>query len=95
MVAILHVFAVGLEHARGRAGLRKDLAQHFQIQTKRHAKPESDPGQPGFARCQGVLPVRRALDPETSQLRQVSVLLRDTGDGWEVIALDGLEGDLA
>jgi hypothetical protein len=57
----------------------------------RHAKPEGDPAKPGFARCKGVLPVRRALDPETSQLRQVDVLLRDTGDGWEVIALSGLD----
>lgn len=61
----------------------------------RHAKPEVDPARPGFARCAGMLPVRRALDPETAQLRRIEVLLRDTGEGWEVIALHGLEGDLS
>lgn len=61
----------------------------------RHAKPESDPAQPGLARCAGLLPVRRALDPETSQLRRVEIVLRDTGEGWEVVALDGLDADPA
>ncbi len=59
----------------------------------RQAKPEVDPSRPGFARCAGLLPVRRALDPETAQLRRIEVLLRDTGEGWEVIALTGLEAE--
>ena len=57
----------------------------------RHAKPEVDPARPGFAKCAGVLPVRRALDPETSQLRRVELLLRDAGDTWEIVALSGLD----
>ena len=60
-----------------------------------HAKPEIDPARPGFARCAGVLPVRRALDPETSQLRRVELLLRDAGDTWEVVALSGLDPESA
>ena len=41
MLAILHIFAVGFEHARGCAGLRKNISQHFQIETERGAKRES------------------------------------------------------
>jgi hypothetical protein len=58
----------------------------------RHAKPQADAAQPGLARCAGLLPVRRALDPETSQLQRVEIVLRETGDGWEVVSLTGLDG---
>ena len=37
-----------------------------------------------------TLTVRRALDPETSELRRVEVLLRQDGAGWSVYALNGL-----
>ena len=61
----------------------------------RHAKPEPDPERPGFARCAGLLPMRRALDPETSQLRRVEILLHDAGESWEVVSLSGLDPELS
>jgi hypothetical protein len=39
----------------------------------------------------GLLPVRRPLIPETSELVRVEVLLERRGDGWEVTALRGLD----
>jgi hypothetical protein len=38
VLAVLHVFAVGLEHARGGAGLRENFSQHFQIKTERRGR---------------------------------------------------------
>ncbi len=50
------------------------------------------PGHADQARCAGTLPVRRALDPETSELRPVEVVLRRTGEGrWQVVSISGLE----
>jgi hypothetical protein len=46
---------------------------------------------PGWHRCRCTLPVRRPLDPETSQLLQVEVRLRPVDDGWEIEAVQGLE----
>ena len=61
------------------------------VEFLRQAPREPVAGQPGREHCRGVLPVRRALDPETSQLVEVDVVLERRGDGWEVIALDGLD----
>ncbi len=55
------------------------------------APREPVPDHPGWSRCRCTLPVRRPLDPETSQLLQVEVLLRPAGDGWEIEAVRGLE----
>ena len=41
VVAVLHVFAVGLEHARIGAGLGKDFAQHREIEPERVAEAEA------------------------------------------------------
>ena len=41
VLAILHIFAVGFQHAGGSACLRKNLSQHFQIQTERRAQCQS------------------------------------------------------
>ena len=41
MLAVLHVFAVGLEDTRVGARLRKNFAQHFQIETERGAQAKS------------------------------------------------------
>jgi len=38
VLAVLHVFTVGLEHARGGAGLRENFSQHFQIKTERRGR---------------------------------------------------------
>jgi hypothetical protein len=62
-----------------------DLAEFL-----RQARREPLPGQPGREHCRGILPVRRALDPETSQLVEVDVVLERRGEGWEVCALRGL-----
>ena len=57
----------------------------------RQARREPVSGQADREHCRGTLPVRRALDPETSRLVEVDVVLERRGDGWEVAALDGLE----
>src|SRR5947199_5040416 len=41
VVAVLHVFAVGHEHSRRGAGLRKNFAQHFQIEPARSTDAEA------------------------------------------------------
>ncbi|MGE5234374.1 MAG: hypothetical protein ACM3OB_09705 [Acidobacteriota bacterium] len=47
---------------------------------------------PDHARCTGTLPVRRALDPETSEMRPVEVVLRRSAEGrWQVVAISGLD----
>jgi len=56
----------------------------------RQARREPLPDAPGRARCTGTLPVRRALDPETSELVRVAVILEQRGDGWEVVDIEGL-----
>jgi hypothetical protein len=61
------------------------------VEFLRQAPRQALAGQPDRERCHGVLPVRRALDPETSQLVEVDVVLERRGDGWEVRALNGLE----
>jgi len=57
----------------------------------RQARREPVSGHPDREHCRGMLPVRRALDPETSRLVEVDVVLERRGDGWEVAALHGLE----
>ena len=58
----------------------------------RRARPEEDPERTGLFRCQCMVAVRRPLDPETSELRQLDVTLRRTEAGFEAIDLTGLEG---
>jgi hypothetical protein len=58
----------------------------------RRLRPVEDPDQAGLFRCQCTVAVRRPLDPETSELRQLEVSLRRTDDGFEAIDLTGLEG---
>ncbi len=41
VLAVLHIFAVGFEHARVGASLRKNFAQHLQIETERGAESET------------------------------------------------------
>src|SRR5207244_7536271 len=41
VVAVLHIFAIGFQDARRRAGLRKDFTERFQIKSKRVAQRES------------------------------------------------------
>ncbi len=58
----------------------------------RRVRPAEDPERAGLYRCQCTVAVRRPLDPETSELRQLDVSLRQTDDGFEAFDLTGLEG---
>jgi len=58
----------------------------------RRVQPAEDPDRPGLFRCQCTVAVRRPLDPETSELRQLDVSLRRTDEGFEAFELTGLEG---
>ena len=58
----------------------------------RRVHPTEDPDSPGLFRCRCMVAVRRPLDPETSELRQLDVSLRRTEDGFEAFELAGLEG---
>lgn len=58
----------------------------------RRVRPAEDPDHAGLFRCQCTVAVRRPLDPETSELRQLDVSLRRTEDGFEAFELTGLEG---
>ncbi|MFQ5350747.1 MAG: hypothetical protein ACE5EG_09930 [Thermoanaerobaculia bacterium] len=58
----------------------------------RRVQPTEDPQHPGLFHCQCTVAVRRPLDPETSELRQLVVTLRRTEDGFEAFELTGLEG---
>lgn len=62
------------------------------VEFLKKSKLQDVPGQPDHARCFGTLPVRRALDPETSQLRQVEIVLRRLSTArWQVVSIVGIE----
>lgn len=56
-----------------------------------HAQREEIAGDTRFLRCSGLMPVRRASDPETSELRQVEIEVRWLADAWEVVRIRGIE----
>lgn len=58
----------------------------------RRVRPAESSEQAGLYHCQCTVAVRRPLDPETSELRNLEVSLRRTEDGFEAFALTGLEG---
>jgi len=58
----------------------------------RRVRLAEDPDRAGLYRCQCTVAVRRPLDPETAELRQLDVSLRRTDDGFEAFDLTGLEG---
>ena len=58
----------------------------------RRVRPTEDPERAGLFYCQCTVAVRRPLDPETSELRQLDVTLRRTEEGFEAFELTGLEG---
>jgi hypothetical protein len=61
------------------------------VQALRQARGERVPGQDEVVRTRCALPARRPLDPEFVQMVEVDVLLRRTGDAWEVVEVQGLE----
>ena len=55
------------------------------------AEIEEVPGEPGRWSCRCMVPVRRAFDPETAELRRLELkLARHETGGWLVEAIDGL-----
>ncbi len=57
----------------------------------RQAQPAEVEGQPGHYRCLCAVAVRRPLDPETAEMRELEVGLRRLEDGWEVVRVAGLD----
>ena len=58
----------------------------------RRVRPDEDPERPGLFHSRCTVAVRRPLDPETSELRELQVVLRKTSEGLEAFELTGLEG---
>ena len=55
------------------------------------AEIEEIPGEPGKWSCRCMVPVRRAFDPETAELKRLELrLARHPSGGWQVEAIDGL-----
>ncbi len=55
------------------------------------AEIEERPGEPGSWTCRCIVPVRRAFDPETAELRRLELeLRRHESGGWEVESIGGL-----
>jgi hypothetical protein len=60
-----------------------------------HARREVIAGDARALCCSGMMPVRRPWDPETFEPRQIEVDLRWVEDAWEVVAIRGIEPNLA
>lgn len=61
------------------------------IEGIRLVEPVAVPGRPGHYRCTCLVAVRRPLDPETAELRRLTVGLKRLDETWEVLDVDGLE----
>ena len=48
------------------------------------------PGDPERFQCEAAVAIRRPLDLETAVLRQIRVSIRQTDQGWEIYAVEGL-----
>lgn len=68
------------------------LEQRDLIDSVRKEHHTAIAGQPGNYRCLCTVAVRRPLDPETAELRQLDVTLRRVEKGWVISAVDGLSG---
>ncbi len=67
------------------------LEEHDLLDSVRQQRLAEVPGRPGHYRCSCPVAVRRPLDPETAELRQVEVTIRKVEQGWMVEAIEGLE----
>ncbi|MCP4201953.1 MAG: hypothetical protein GY769_08475 [bacterium] len=81
-------------------GVRKTLEESFVEQRDlidglREHRGKEDPSEPGVYLCSFLMTVRRPMDLETAVRREVRVRMRAVGDGYEVIAVQGLGGELA
>ncbi len=64
----------------------RDLAESIGL-----SEIEEVPGTPGAYTCRCMVPVRRAFDPETAELRRLSLKLKRLDSGaWQVESIDGL-----
>lgn len=77
--------------------VRKTLEESFVeerdlIDGLREQRCTEDPANPGAFVCSFLMTVRRPLDLETAELREVQVRMRAENDGYEVVSIDGLEG---
>lgn len=57
----------------------------------RQERPVEVEGQPGQYRCVCTVAVRRPLDPETAEMRELEVWLQRLEDGWELFRVAGLD----
>lgn len=64
----------------------KDLIDGIRL-----VEPVAVPERPGHYRCSCLVAVRRPLDPETAELRKLTVGLKRVEETWEVLEVDGLE----
>lgn len=76
--------------------VRKLLEQRFVeerdlIDGLREQRGVEDPSDPGTYVCSFMMTVRRPMDLETAELRRVVVRMRAAGDGYEVVAVEGLD----
>jgi hypothetical protein len=65
--------------------------EHDLLRALRNQLPQELPDQPGRYRCRCSLAVRRPLDPETMEMRELVVYLLPAGDEWEVYGVEGLD----
>jgi hypothetical protein len=70
-----------------RAALLEELDLITSIQEN---NPTEVDGEPGSFTCDCTVAVRRPLDPETAELRELHVRLRKMETGWLVSQIEGL-----
>ena len=79
-----------------RAVLRKALLEeHDLIDSLRQQRPVEVPESPSVYAARCLVAVRRPLDLETSELRNLTVKLRHTDSGWLIVGIDGLADAIA
>ncbi|MCB1033586.1 MAG: hypothetical protein KDD47_07110 [Acidobacteria bacterium] len=86
------------EPLRITADLRESLKQALILEEDVLTLVQAAPREPMAGpnrdfKVRGALPVPRLMDPETAELRVLEVHVRPLGgEGWEIYAIDGLEG---
>lgn len=74
-----------------RRQLRAALLEELDLITSiRENNPAEVAGQPGSFACDCRVAIRRPLDPETAELKDLHVLLRRMETGWLVSHIEGL-----
>jgi len=74
-----------------RRQLRTALLEELDLITSlRESTRVEIPGEPGSYACECTVAVRRPLDPETAELKNLRVVLRRIETGWLVSSDEGL-----